>query len=458
MAAPHSGAGRTLDARDELRTARMSPLHWSLIALIMSATIFDGYDTLNPSYVIHYVVKPWGLSHSETGFLVSSGLIGFAVGALCHGPIADRYGRKPVLVSALLFAGVFSMLTAALADSFGTFVVLRGITGLSLGVIMPLGTSYITEFTPASTGNRMVTLGISGYAFGGVLASVVGIWLTPGHGWQILYWVGGISVPLGLVMWFALPESVQFLVMRGRHAQAAAILGRVRPDRAGTYDGARFTQPRDRARTGEIIKILLSNRYRRTTIALWVCAFLVLFDIYGLAGWMPTLMEARGNGFGTSFSFGALLQIGGILGGLFIALLDDRGWTDIRRGLVGLLMLSTVAVVFLAAIDATVIDQALVLVAGFGIIGGQFVLNALCARSYPTHVRSTGTGAMFGVGRVGAILGPYMGGWLLGWFNDDNTVLFAAVAVAAALGALVALTLGGRTSSTAVPVPADSLT
>jgi MFS family permease len=447
-----AATGATLDAREELRAAPLSPFHWSLIVSIMAATIFDGYDTLNPSYVIHYVVRPWGLTHSETGFLVSSGLIGFAVGALLHGPVSDRYGRRPVLLSALAFAGVFSVLTASLADSFATFVTLRGITGLSLGVIMPLGTAYINEFTPAASGNRMGTLGISGYAFGGVLASAAGIWLTPGHGWQVLYWLGGLSVPLALLLWFTLPESVQFLVMRGRHAEAGAVLARARPDRA--YTGVRFVQPRDRARTTEIVATLLSNRHRRTTLALWACAFLVLFDIYGLSGWMPTLMEARGNGFGTSFSFGAFLQLGGVAGGLVIALLDDRGRTDMRRGLVYLLLLSTVAVALLAAIHATAVNVVLVIVAGFGIVGGQFVLNGLCAQSYPTHVRSTGTGAMFGVGRVGAILGPYMGGWLLGWFHDDNTVLFVAVAVAAAIGALVALTLGRRPEVVASPVPA----
>lgn len=455
MAATESGP--TLDAREELRSASLSPFHWALIASIIAATVFDGYDTLNPSYVIHYVVKPWGLSHSEAGFLVSSGLIGFAVGALAHGPVADRYGRRPVLLSALLCAGVFSMLTAALAGSFATFVTLRGITGLSLGVIMPLGTAYINEFTPAASGNRMGTLGISGYAFGGVLASAAGIWLTPGHGWQILYWLGGLSVPLAIVLWFTLPESVQFLVMRGRHEDAAEVLGRARPDRAGAYAGAVFGRPRDRARTAEIVAILLSDRHRRTTVALWACAFLVLFDIYGLSGWMPTLMEARGNGFGTSFSFGALLQLGGVVGGLFVALLDDRGWTSMRRGLVYLLALSTVAVALIAAIDGTVMDIVLVAIAGFGIVGGQFVLNGLAAQSYPTHVRGTGTGAMFGVGRVGAILGPYAGGWLLGWFHDDNTVLFVAVAVAAALGALVALGLGRRSGVMAAPVAADSL-
>jgi len=114
--------------------------------------------------------------------------------------------------------------------------------------------------------------------------------------------------------------------------------------------------------------------------------------------------------------------------------------------------------VLIAAIDGTAAAIVLVAVAGFGIVGGQFVLNGLAAQSYPPPVRGTGTGAMFGVGRAGAILGPYAGGWLLGWFHDDTTVLFVAVAVAAALGALVALGLGGRSRVVTAPVAADPLT
>ena len=129
-----------------------------------------------------------------------------------------------------------------------------------------------------------------------------------------------------------------------------------------------------------------------------------------------------------------------------------------RRGLAYLLALGTVAVLLLTVVNTTATNVLLVLAAGFGIIGGQFVLNNVCAQAYPTHVRSTGTGAMFGIGRFGAILGPYMGGWLLGWFNDDNTVLFLATAVAAAIGMLVALGLRGRSGPVTAAVPADSLT
>lgn len=449
MAVP---APHRVDAHAELRGASMSRFHWMLTGVVLLITIFDGYDTLNASYVIHYVVKPWGLSHSQTGFLVSAGLIGFAVGALAHGPIADRYGRRPVLVGALFLAGAGSLLTAVLANSFVSFIALRGFTGLGLGVLMPLGTAYINEFAPDTARSRMVSIAQSGYAFGGVFASGVGIWLTPAHGWQILYWVGGASVPLAIALWWLLPESVEYLAMRDRQTEAIAALRRIRRDRV--YEGAALAEPRhERARTGEIVRSLLSWRYQRTTIILWICAFMVLFDIYGLAGWMPTLMEARGSGFGESFSFGALLQIGGIAGGLCVALLDDGGRADLRRGMIGLQVVSVAAVILVALVDTTVTNMILVLVAGFGIIGGQFVLNNLCARSYPTNMRGTGVGAMFGVGRVGGILGPYVGGWLLGWFDGNNAVLFYAVAIAAAVAALSMFALGGQKS--AVPVPAE---
>lgn len=458
-AAPRTAepAGRVLDAARELAGARLTAQHWLLIAAVFAATVFDGYDTLNPSYVIHYVEGPWGLSSSQVGFLVSSGLIGFTVGALGHGPVADRYGRRPVMLAALLFSGVFSVLTAAAGDSFASFVLLRGLTGIGLGVIMPLGTAYITEFTPAASGTRMATGGICGYCLGGILASAVGIWLTPDLGWQILYWLGGGSVLVAAVLYAVLPESVQYLVLRGRHEAAARVLARLRPERREAYAGARFARPRDRAGAGEIVREITSRAYRRTTVALWITAFLVLFDIYGLSGWLPTLMERRGDGFAASFAFGALLQGAGIAGGLAAAHSHDRDRLRMGPGLTTLLGLGTVAVVLMAVVDTRASDVLFVAVAGFAVVGGQFVLNNLAARSYPVHLRGTGAGMMFGVGRIGAILGPYLGGWLIGWFDGTENVMFVAIAIATALGVLTSFFLYERPGGAgrAEPVPSS---
>lgn len=434
----------TIDAVRELREAPLGRFHWLLIAGIMLATVFDGYDTLNPSYVIHFTVEPWHLSHSAAGFMVSVGLIGFLVGSLVHGPIADRIGRRPVLLASLAWAGVFSLLTALAGDTYGSFVSLRFLTGLGLGVIMPLGTAYINEFTPARSKNWAASLAISGYSIGGVLAAVVGIYLTPAHGWHVLYWIGALSLVLTALLIPVLPESVHFLTLRGRDERISRVLSAARPERRTSYAGASFLRVRDRAPVSEMLKTVVSPRYRKLTLALWACAFFVLFDIYGLSGWLPTVMEKRGDGFATSFAFGAILQVAGMVGGLVVALRSDRTGKSLGRGLPPLLALATVAMILVSFGGNAATDVVLVAIAGFGIIGGQFVLDNFTAQVYPAHLRSTGTGFMFGFGRIGAILGPYLVGWLLTWSGDRTAVVFATIAVTTAGAGLVALLLRGH--------------
>jgi AAHS family 4-hydroxybenzoate transporter-like MFS transporter len=261
----------------------------------------------------------------------------------------------------------------------------------------------------------------------------------------VLYWIGALSLVLAVVLVPVLPESVQFLGLRGQDGRIARVLSSARPEQRDAYAGASFVRVRDRAPVGEMLATVASPRYRRTTAALWICAFFVLFDIYGLSGWLPTVMEQRGDGFAASFAFGAVLQVAGIAGGLVAALRSDRSGRGLGRGLTPLLLLATAAMVLVSFGGSTATDVVLVAAAGFGIIGGQFVLNNVAAQLYPVHLRSTGTGLMFGVGRVGAILGPYLIGWLLTWSGGSTAVVFAAVAVTTAGGAAVALLLrGGR--------------
>ncbi|HVV20932.1 MAG TPA: MFS transporter [Pseudonocardiaceae bacterium] len=442
-----------VDAVAELRSAPFGRFHLMLVVSIMLATIFDGYDTLNPSYVIHFTVRPWHLSHAATGLMVASGLVGFLVGALAHGPIADQIGRRPVLLGALFGTGVLSALTAFAATGFSSFLLLRFLTGIFLGVIMPLGTAYINEFTPARSANRVVVAAISGYPLGGVLASLVGIYLTPGHGWQILYWIGAAPFVLGLILLPLLPESVQFQVLRGRDADVARTLTTIRGDRAERYRAARFLRPRGRATTGEILRTVLGPRLRRTSIALWVCAFMILFCIYGLSGWLPSVMETRGNSFAASFVFLTILQVAGIAGGIVAAVVSDRRGGRLAPGLVALMVVAAVGIIVVGVSGNATAQLVFTGFAGFGIIGGQAVLDTLSAQTYPAHLRSTGTGMMFGVGRVGGILGPYLIGWLLDWTGGSTGIVFTVIAVAIAAAALTGLTLAlDRGATVAEPV------
>jgi AAHS family 4-hydroxybenzoate transporter-like MFS transporter len=431
------------DVRTELGAASLRPFHWVLVGLVTLATLFDGYDTLVPSYVIHFVAKPWHLSPGAVGFLVSSGLIGFAVGSIVHGVVADRVGRRPTLIVGLLVSGVFSLLTGIAGDSYTAFIVLRVLTGLGLGVLLPLGTAYVNEYLPQRTHHRLAVLGGAGFALGGVLAALLGVALTGGGDWRSLFYVGSGALVLGLLYLAVFPESAEFLVAHGRVAEAVRLLVRIRPDRAEVYRAVGLTAAQPPARD---VRLVLAPTYRARTIALWVSAFLLLFVVYGLATWTPQLMIQRGNGFATSYSFGAILQGMSIVGAVIGGLLADR-WLGVRHSLMLWCGLGAVASVALALARGTVVDIVAVAGAGLFLIGGQFLLNNICAVTYPVQARGTGEGFMLGFGRVGGILGPSIGGALLSAFGGTSA-LFVVVAVAGALAvASTSFVTGGATAA-----------
>ncbi|MGZ5870564.1 MAG: MFS transporter [Bradyrhizobium sp.] len=425
-----------IDVHRELAGAAVTPLHKVLGVLITLITLFDGYDTFNPAYVIHYVVKPWGLVPSEAGLLVSSGLIGFLFGAMGHGMAADRFGRRTTLLAGLWIVNVLTLLTALFATDFMSFCALRFVTGLGLGVLLPLGTTYINELAPQRVSNRFSLWGVTlGWSLGGVFASLVGVFLTPLYGWQILYFVGALSIPLTLVVHAVLPESPKFLAARGHVEELRALLSRLRPERRAAYQSASFRTAEKSLRQNPIAA-LLAPRYRRVSLTIWLTAFLSLFAIFGLTGWIPTVMIKRGESFAASFGFGALMQATSFFGGLTLAMLADRGFAGTPRLLGAWWVMGGIAISTLVFVNGHGFNLAIVAIAGFCVIGAQHVLNNFTANSYETDFRASGVGMELGVGRVGGILGPYVIG-LLQQATGGPDAVFWAIGGAAIVAALV---------------------
>ncbi len=431
-------ADHGIDVHEELADAKVGGFHLRLGAIMGVLTLFDGYDTFNPAYVIHYVAGPWGLKSGQAGLLISSGLIGFLIGAAVHGIIADRLGRRGTLLGGLWLTSVFTLLTALLADSFASYCGLRLLTGLGLGVLLPLATTYINELAPRRVANSFALWGVAlGWALGGTLAGLVGVFATPVFGWKVLYWVGSLSFILLPFLHAQLPESPKFLVLKDRAGELRSLLAKLRPERSALYATANFSVARI-AEGANPVAVLLSTRYRRTTLAIWVSAFLSLFCIFGLTGWIPTVMMQRGETFSASFGFGAIMQIMSFIGGLVLGHLIDRIGKS-RELLAVWWATGGLAVLALAAFNTHLVNVTAVALAGFCIIGAQFVLNNFTAASYETGVRATAVGMELAIARIGAILGPMVAGMLQQVYQSP-VPMFASIGVSAiAAGAIVLL-------------------
>jgi AAHS family 4-hydroxybenzoate transporter-like MFS transporter len=433
-----------IDVREEIANAPVGGYHRFLALLIGLVVFFDGYDTFNPAYVIHYVAKPWHLAPGQAGLLVSSGLIGFMIGAVLQGRFSDRYGRRVTLLGALWIVTFFSFMTAALGRSFFSFCGFRLLTGLGMGALLPLGVTYVNEYAPRRLANTFSMWGWAlGWAAGGIVAAAIGIYLTPIFGWQALYYAASLSIVLVLVCHAALPESLQFSALRGDWQGIAQILSRLNPSRAERYSvpGEKFIFPEPSDRPASV-SLLLSQSYRKTTLALWVSAFFILFGIWGLTGWVPTAMMQRGEGFATSFSFGALIQAMAFVGGLLCGYVADHLGKDREAMAVwwlgGALSVGTLVLFNIHALNVICVGAA-----GFCILGGQNVLNNFTAASYDTEVRGTAVGMMLGVGRAGGILGPYVTG-LLQQRTPGTAGLFVAIGAASLIGAIAIAFAGPR--------------
>jgi MFS family permease len=431
-------ADHGIDVHEELASAKVSGFHVRLGLIMGLLTLFDGYDTFNPAYVIHYVAGPWGLQGVQVGLLISSGLIGFLIGSAVHGIVADRFGRRGTLLGGLWITSIFTLLTALFADSFLSFCALRLCTGLGLGVLLPLATTYINELAPRRVTNTFALWGVAlGWALGGTAAGLVGVFATPTFGWKALYWVGSMSFLLLPFLHAQLPESPKFLVLKDRSEEIRTLLSRLRPERASLYASADISVAR-RHELDNPVAVLLTQKHRRTTLSIWLSAFLSLFCVFGLSGWIPTIMMQRGETFSASFAFGAVMQFMSFLGALVLGHLIDR--LGRSRGLLAVWWATGgLAVLALVAFNAHLVNVTAVAVAGFCIIGAQFVLNNFTAASYETGARATAVGMELAIARVGAILGPLVAGTLQQIYQSPAPMFVSIGLSAIAAGAIILL-------------------
>jgi AAHS family 4-hydroxybenzoate transporter-like MFS transporter len=419
-----------------LENQRIGSLQIRVALLCGLVQVCDGYDLNAIAWAAPSLIKLWGLTPSAftTAFLWSS--IGIMAGALSAGPLGDRFGRKPLLIASLTVFGAASLLSA-FAGSLGMLALLRFFTGVGIGGGFSGAASLTGDYAPARRRALMIMASFSGAPLGGFLGGQIVALLLPHFGWPVIFILGGLF-PLALVIVLSiwLPESPRFLMARAGGALSPrdrALLERLD---IAAVEGAEHAV--DIARSNPV-GMLFSRGYALQTILLWVIYFCSLMNLFLFAYWMPTVLTLVGFTAPQAVFASSLRDCGGIFAVVYLGFLIDRIGPE--RSLA---FHYAAGAVFIALIALVVLPYGLLLLvtflAGLTIIGSQTGANGTCGKLYPARMRTSGLGWALGIGRLGGIAAPALGGYLLSLGMAPTRIFicasFIALVAAAATGML----------------------
>lgn len=385
---------------------------WTVV-LCWTTVLLEGYDLVVLGAIIPTLLKTrhLGMTAGDATTVATLSLVGVAIGAVLVGPLADRLGRRLLLIGSVVLFSVFTLLVP-LAGSVTMFAVLRLIAGLGLGACMPVSLTMMAEHMPADRRARASTLTMTGYHTGAVITSLLALRAT--DDWEVLFYVLGVAgLTVAVVQWFRLPESEAFV--RAKEAPGA--------------ERVPFTE-------------LLKPAYLRAGIGIWVASFMGLLLVYGLNTWLPKLMNDAGYPVPTAVTQLLVLNAGGVAGLVLGGFVADRrgiklttlGWFAVSVGMLAWLSVK---------MDSDLLLDTVVFLTGVFVFSAQVLVYAYVTQYYPASVRGTALGSASGIGRIGSIVGPSVTGALVsaGIGHPWGFYFFATVA---ALAFLAVLTLPAR--------------
>lgn len=392
-----------------IRLARLLPLHIVIVTLCTTVAVFDGFDTQLIAYVAPVISREWGIALSSLGTIFGAGTAGLAIGACVLPILADKFGRKPLILASTGLFALASLATPAV-DSFQALLLMRALAGLGLGAALPNVVALMSEYAP--NGMRvLVNITLSGFGIGALICGVAAAGIIQPFGWRAMFYVGG-TIPLlaliPLALW--LPESLPFLALKGTdNARIARILSTINP--TGSFsETARYVVAETKLK-GFTVQHLFRDRRGLMTIVLWIAQFMNLLVLLFMLNWTPSLMREAGLSPQAAIATTVGFSVGGVIGAITIGRLMDR-FGPFGVLLTNFVITAGVIVVISSAIGNILVLQAAVCLSGFGIGGGQNSINTLSGMLYPTAIRSTGVGWAMGIGRIGSVVGPVLGGVL----------------------------------------------
>jgi len=405
MVQPH-----VLDVDTLIEGQPLGRLQYVIVFWLCAFMLIEGYNMQVVAFTAPAIIREWHQTKASFGPVISATVIGYMMGSMLLGTMGDRLGRKRVIIGGALTFGLFTGV-AAFAESLTQLLSLRVLAGIGLGGAVSTGIALAAEFTPHRMRATVIGLMYVGYTVGASMGGFLSAVLIPAYGWRSVFVVGGLlPFPLCLVLATVLPESIRFLALKGASPERlGAIARRLRPEQ--NFSGVtRYTAAESRHGNSPVAGLFQDGR-ALFTVLLWFAFIASLAGHYFLTGWLPTVLSDAGFSISQANIALALLQVGGAIGSVLVGLMLDRFGVRI---VVLAFFLATPAVISLGMISHPVsLLFVMVAVAGGGVLGGQTALNAVSGIVYPTEMRGTGAGWALGIGRIGSMAGPIVGGILI---------------------------------------------
>jgi len=379
------------------------------------------------TYVAPAISQDWKLARGALGPTFSAGLFGVMLGAIFLAPLADRIGRRSVIVWSCVAFGIGTLATVWVG-SLNELLAVRFLTGLGLGSALPNAIGLASEYAPRPRRATVVTFVGSGISLGAIGSGIAAAQLIAPYGWRAVFVVGG-ALPLALAaaLWLGLPESLRFAaVVPALQTEARRLLVKLTGG-AKLADDVRVVSGDTEGGKATVADLFKEQR-GAATVLLWIAFFMSLLNVYFAINWLPTSLTSSGFDVTQAAVMTTYYHVGGVAGTYVLGLLMDRLGAH-RMQIFAMLVAVAGLFVFATIAGMTQWETTAVLMfVGFGVVGGQVGVNALASMTYPVAMRSTGLGWALGIGRVGSIVGPTIGGIMLASTHDPRSVYLVCIA------------------------------
>jgi MFS transporter, AAHS family, 4-hydroxybenzoate transporter len=426
------------DIKQHIDNNKMTGPQYATVFICLLMNMLDGMDVMVISYTAPAIVKAWSITPEALGIVFSAGLLGMTIGAMFLAPRADIIGRKRMILLSAVLMGL-SIFSTAFVQSIEQLMVIRLISGIGIGAMLASTATLTAEYTPNKTKDFWVSFVISGYPIGAVLSGLVAAKVIPQLGWQTMFQLAGFATTIAVpLIFFFLSESVDFYLK----AQPKNALLNVNAILSKMGINTLSALPIHNDEKAEVsFKSMLTEEFKIPTFQLWGALFMAFATLYFLTNWIPKLASNAGLSMELAIYAGTVFNMGAFVG------IVVQGYFSSIYGLkktIGIFLLMTAV---LMSIFGLFSGSSLLLVVfgliGFGIQGGFVGLYAVAARMYPTEFRTTGVGWAIGSGRLGGIIGPMLGGILIG-MGLTMTTNFLIFAIPTALAGVITMYLSSK--------------